>query len=200
MAESETILADTPKLLAVARDLRRRAYSGEVDDVPDATADAYDELPATRTFLARENGSFVGTIRFCVHSCESGWLPLSAFEMFPEELAPFRERRTLVQSSHYAFAPDARGADLSSRLRLLRAFLATCLEVRAALGISVISDRPSNVGFYSRLAFRTLSEPRMHPWARRSCVLIGVEPEAMLAAARSNRRLHAVAEGLPAHG
>jgi hypothetical protein len=156
--------------------IRRESFKADDGEDGDGVQDAYDDQPNSLTYLLEaDDGEPIGTIRFCVYVPHFGWRRIPAFDLYGHELeAQFGAATRIVQSSLFAVTGRHRGMNLLPKLLLLRELLRTAVAYQVERVITVVKNSPAQLKFYSRMAFASIGPPRMHPWAKREGVLLGL--------------------------
>jgi predicted N-acetyltransferase YhbS len=190
-----TAPASTPSEMRTVYSLRREAFHEGAPTSGEGLKDDYDDRPNCRSFLLRTGaGEPIGTVRVCHFSCEFGWLPIPAFDLYEEELRGLGENRTLLQSTFFAVSSAHRGAALGPKLLLIREVLRAATDSGCDFVVTIVRSRGSQVRFYGRMGFRPLGPTRVHPLAGREAVLVGVPTGQFLDAVRGSRTLSPIGD------
>jgi hypothetical protein len=174
---------------AVAGAIRYRAYSscGAIAPREDGLfTDLYDQRPNCSTYLLLERDEPIASIRACVYGAGFGRRPIPAFEVYRDAIeAELGLDRTIVESNRFVFAPEYRRHSLIPKLHLFRNIASTALLHNADFIITAV--RSKHEDFYSKLAFRPISDERTYPGLVVPMVLLACDCRTALPRMLENR-------------
>ena len=128
--------------------------------------DTFDTLPSSRTMVAVQNGTVVGTVR--VTSAEAEESPVQ--EWF-EPSAAFPSDAVVAYGSMLCVAPTHRRGTLG--LRLVKAAMAAQRKLGSTHGVAPI--RPEAEPIFRKLGWFRVAEPFQHPVERVPVIPMGVD-------------------------
>jgi hypothetical protein len=175
--------------------LRREAFGKDADF--SALNDEYDDALNCQSFLLchADHSSPIGSVRSCIYSSTFDWLPVPAFDLYGEEIRDaFGAGTSLEQSSHFCVSSANRGADILPKLLLMREIVKTAVESEAAMIVTIVRHRQSQLSFYKRMGFQQFGPVKTHPLGNCEATLIGVATTVLLNAVRKRRLLRPIGE------
>jgi hypothetical protein len=175
MNSYRTIRARTPAELETVYKLRQVAFANSDAEVlpGELLKDDFDGKANSISHLLLLDEVPIGTIRASIHSDAFEWQRIAAHDAYEAELLDaVGPGIAVAQSSHFAVLPQHRTRSWMPKVRLYKALVTTVAEHGVNSIVTIVRHRPTQIRFYSKLGFRPIASPRIHPAVNRMSVLL----------------------------